>query len=397
MDKNTSKSITHSHKLLIAMKASTSQLLCTAAFAGAASLYYNRKVKEQQHAVSSEGAAISSLEWPASSIVMKNSYLVQSILDFVGPGQQLYISTVSKLVQQCYSKVEAVEFAGFDKQTRAKSSLVNAQMTRISEIFGSITRLRLALTSGVDLVLHRPMLKHPAYRQMLNVSRTASPHKAGVARSITLDLMHSRNQMCVGMRGDQEMLTFMHEQLGMPWTEHVADGAIVAGNITLLQWLYAVINCPPSVVSSWLAARHRHCHVLRWLHHNELKFDRATFFVAASHSYIDIMQCLLELGYKISKQTVGKALCGDAVDALQWVHEILHDNIWGIVELTELTEAAACCGSVKITNWLIQQHGAVLNADVMDCAAGSGQLAMCQHLCSIGCTWDDSACSQAAL
>jgi hypothetical protein len=90
----------------------------------AAALRNNRKAKRGQHAVSCEGGATSSEEWSASNNVMNNSYLVQSILDFGGPGQHLYISTVSKLVRQCYAKVEANMFATQIREGKYLSPLV---------------------------------------------------------------------------------------------------------------------------------------------------------------------------------------------------------------------------------------------------------------------------------
>eukprot|EP00953_Heterococcus_sp_UTEX-ZZ885_P021402 11940-Heterococcus_DN1.PRE.2 len=84
------------------MKAFTGHICCIAALAGVAALYLDRKAGLGEHALSCEGSAASSTETGASNNVMNNPYLVQSILDFVGPGQHLYISTISKLVRQCY-------------------------------------------------------------------------------------------------------------------------------------------------------------------------------------------------------------------------------------------------------------------------------------------------------
>jgi hypothetical protein len=64
---------------------------------------------------------------------MNNSYLVQSILDFGGPGQHLYISTVSKLVRQCYAKVEANMFVDCYTEKR-RQIFVSSCMTRYSEL-----------------------------------------------------------------------------------------------------------------------------------------------------------------------------------------------------------------------------------------------------------------------
>eukprot|EP00953_Heterococcus_sp_UTEX-ZZ885_P024558 13432-Heterococcus_DN1.PRE.3 len=76
-----------SHSL--AMKSSAAQIACVIAAVGAAALYRTRSVqqKPEEHALSCEGGVGSDVEVAASTNVMHNPYLVQSIIDFVGPGQ----------------------------------------------------------------------------------------------------------------------------------------------------------------------------------------------------------------------------------------------------------------------------------------------------------------------
>jgi hypothetical protein len=57
---------------------------------------------------------------------------------------------------------------------------------------------------------------------------------------------------------------------------------------------------------------------------------------------------------------------------------------------------AASSGSIEMVEWLQQQHGIVIGADVMSWAAGAGQTAMCQHLRRTGCDWNSEACAEAA-
>jgi hypothetical protein len=369
------------------MKASIAQVAFIAAVVGAAALCHSRKAKRAEHALSCEGGAAGSTE-RASTNVMNNAYLVQNILDFVGPGQHLYVSTISQLVHRCYSTVPAIEFDGYDTNGKEKTMLISSQMTRYSETIACISRFRLALASGVELAVHRSMLKCLAYCQMLSKYTAASPHRTRTG-VLVFDILHWRFQMLVG---DQEMLTFVHEKLGMPWTEHVINGAIVSGNIALLQWLYADMKCPLSGNSSSMAVRYRHPDILKWLHRNGHKFHCRTFAIAARFSYIDMMQCLLELGHIPDTETCTAAFVGDAVKSLQWLYE--HECPW---DVALLACQAAANASINGMDWLVQQHGeTILDAVVMATAADNGKLAMCQHLRSIGCVWDESACYTAA-
>jgi hypothetical protein len=237
------------------------------------------------------------------------------------------------------------------------------------------------------------MLTFPGNHQPLGACRTLSPQSAVPPDTITLDVMHKKFQINVGKVGDQELLTFVHNKLGMPWTKWITDGAIIAGNVAVLQWLHAVVKCPMSDASCWLAAMHRHHDVLKWLQQNEIAFQHLplTFATAAVRGYIDVMQCLLDLGYTPDDDVVLGALIGDSVDAMQWLHE--HKRPW---DVAALAESAVHRGSINIMQWLLQQHGATLDAALMKVAAAQGKLAMCRFLRRVGCAWDESACYSAA-
>jgi hypothetical protein len=49
-----------------------------------------------------------------------------------------------------------------------------------------------------------------------------------------------------------------------------------------------------------------------------------------------------------------------------------------------------------MVEWLQQQQGIVIDADSLSWAAGTGQIAMCQHWRCTGCDWNAAACSEAA-
>jgi hypothetical protein len=88
--------------------------------------------------------------------------------------------------------------------------------------------------------------------------------------------------------------------------------------------------------------------------------------------------------------TMGAVVSGD-LDKLQWLHPVMRVPL-----CTKSIMIAARFGHIDILDWLLLQEGAKLNAAVMKSAAKGGQLVMCQHLRSIGCDWDASACIDAA-
>jgi hypothetical protein len=136
-------------------------LIASTAAARRFAAFRKAKREQQQHAQRSEGAATSSTGWPASSIVMSNPYLVQSILDFVGPGQHLFVSTISKLVRQSYLQVKPIER---HRGTQSKV-IVHSQMTQYREMCRSEMRLMLAVRCSAQRVAaQRSMLKRTTDR-----------------------------------------------------------------------------------------------------------------------------------------------------------------------------------------------------------------------------------------
>jgi hypothetical protein len=62
----------------------------------------------------------------------------------------------------------------------------------------------------------------------------------------------------------------------------------------------------------------------------------------------------------------------------------------------KIAHEAASSGNIAVVEWLRQQQSVVFGATAMASAACAGQTAMCAHLRSIGCGWNDVACSHAA-
>jgi hypothetical protein len=363
------------------MKNSTTQVACAAAVVGAAVLYHHsRKANRAQlHALSFEGEATSNIEWPVSSDVMNDCFLVQHILDFVGPGQHLYVSTVSKLVQQCYSNVQAIERLEFDLLTSdAKTTVVYSHMTLYSEMCRSKSRLMLAAECGVQFASQGSVLGRAA--QCL-LAKCCSGVRAKLEKAGAED-PQKMHKLMLGRCADKALLTSAFDHLGirMPLlSPYLTLGAIISGDLDKLQWLCLVRRAPLCVDSSMLAARYGHANILKWLYEIKSPIEAATCCEAAYHGHLPVLQLLYAKGHVWHDNTACLAAAGGHLHIVKWLskHGFFHT-------VNNTARQAAYFGAEHILDWLLTQPGALMDAGVLQAAAAGGQLLMCQHLRSKG-------------
>jgi hypothetical protein len=91
------------------------------------------------------------------------------------------------------------------------------------------------------------------------------------------------------------------------------------------------------------------------------------------------------------QDTCAGAAEGGQLAALQYLRS--EGCVW---DEKSLARRAAMGGSIELIEWVLQQQDIELNAEVMKSAAGAGQIAMCEHLRSLGCKWSTSACAWAS-
>jgi hypothetical protein len=250
------------------MKAFTGHICCIAALAGVAALYLNRKAGLVEHALSCEGSAASSTETGASNNVMNNPYLVQSILAFVGPGQHLYISTISKLVRQCYSNVQAIECPVHCLKTAEVTNVaVSCQMTQYSEMCRSRSRLMLTMECGVQIAhSHDSALRRAADGVLAACS---SSYRDKLVKIVVEDPL-KMHKLMLGRFADKALLAYAYNNLGLPFNSpYVTVGAVISGDLDKLQWLSN--KAAMCLESSILAARHGRVNILKWLY--KIKFQ----------------------------------------------------------------------------------------------------------------------------
>jgi hypothetical protein len=184
-------------------------------------------------------------------------------------------------------------------------------------------------------------------------------HDCGLAICKSLDL-----QLVAGLYADVETLAALHE-LGMPISSIVENAAALSGRLEVLQHLVTDEQCARRKALSHHAARSGSIRMLRWLQANGCEFYH---------------------------HTCAGAAWGGHLAALQHLRSEDCDCDWKVANIACY---AASSGSIELVEWLRQQQDIQINAATIVWAAGAGQTAMCEHLRTLGCAWDTTACSTA--
>jgi hypothetical protein len=170
-------------------------------------------------------------------------------------------------------------------------------------------------------------------------------------------------QLIAGLHASVETLKAVQE-MGMQLSDIVVKAAARSGRLDILQHLLLEGLCaPPAGLSLW-AAHSGSISMLKWL---------------KAQSWCNF-----------NFQTCAGAALGGQLAALQHLRIEGCDWSEGVIACH-----AATSGSIELVEWLRQQPGIQINAEVLAWAAGAGQTAMCAHLRSAGCDWDTAACTQA--
>jgi hypothetical protein len=148
----------------------------------------------------------------------------------VGPGEHIFLSTVSKIFRACYLNV--ADFEGVHAAPRGDDVHITVvhHMTACSSVFGSWSRLRLAIELGF----------------VLNPYSWWCQTNAG---------------QCAGI----ETLEELHVQYHVPYTEALIRGAAQSGCVRKLQWLLDEQQCPQPDNLSCYAVHAPTLDMLRWL------------------------------------------------------------------------------------------------------------------------------------
>jgi hypothetical protein len=192
----------------------------------------------------------------------------------------------------------------------------------------------------------------------------ASPATARLAHSSGLAISDSKQlQLTAGLLADIQAIGALRE-LSMPLSERLVEGAALSGRLNILQRLLAEKRCPKPFQLSGFAARSGSISMLKWLKTKKwCHFTKCTCAAAAEAGHLA---------------------------ALRYLHS--ESRSW---DAKYIANCAASSGSIEVVDWLRLQQGFQMSADMVSWAAGSGQIAMITHLRSLGCEWDEYACTQA--
>jgi hypothetical protein len=270
----------------------------------------------------------------AASDPLRDAGILQHVLAFL-PGNWLILGAVCREWNAAYAGMADQQLCGFNVHSVLDTRIVK----------------RKTVICGRKTTLFSAAVASPA------VARRA--HSCGL-------MMCDQFQLMAGLHADIETLTVLR-QLRMPLSDIVIIAVALSGRLNTLQQLLRAPQCPrvkPSVLSHY-AARSGSISMLNWLKVEGLCcFDQDTCLGAAEGGQLAALQHLRSEGCAWDEKSI--AGC------------------------------AAMGGSIELIDWVLQQQGIELNAEAMKLAAGAGQIAMCDHLRSLGCEWNTDACTWAA-
>jgi hypothetical protein len=204
-------------------------------------------------------------------------------------------------------------------------------------------------------------------RTTLCSAAVASVATARLAQSCGLICTKEKKtlQVIAGKDADIETLAVLREA-GMPLSTSLVQAVASSGRLDVLQHLITQWHCQLPTFLGFSAARSGSISMLNWL--------RAEGICTA-----DAAMC-------------AGAAAGGHLAALK--HLRSEGCYW---DGQDVAVFAAASGSIETIDWVRQQQGIEITADVMKAAAEAGETAMCEHLRSIGCAWNTSACNYAAV
>jgi hypothetical protein len=239
--------------------------------------------------------------------------ILQLVLDSVGPGEHVFLSTVSKGFRACSLEVPPFEGLYCDHNNGNDRWIkVMPQMTICTSIFESGSRVRMAVELG-----------------------------------FALDPQSRWCQLNAGKCADIETLVVLHEQYQMPYNEVVCSGAAQSGIVRNLQWLLDEQQCPQPGDICNLAALARTTDMLRWLKQRGCVFTADTCTSATESGYAaSILQYLHAEGVPFDFRTMVTAINYQELPLLQWLYEC------GCPLSKEAAEAAAELVNLERLSWL---------------------------------------------
>jgi hypothetical protein len=182
---------------------------------------------------------------------LQQAGILQRVLDYVGPGHWCCVAEVSSLWREVYMTVATAEMLmifGYHTITCVP------QMTTLSAVFGSASRVQLADAHQRSSATNQYQRAAGMYA---DVATLEAARKAGMR--YTSDTMRGAAR-CNTLAAVQ----FLRAQ-GCPWDAGVFSAAAARGDTDMCAYLHAE-HCPWNGAVCYQAALNGHASTLRWLH-----------------------------------------------------------------------------------------------------------------------------------
>jgi hypothetical protein len=281
---------------------------------------------------------------------------LQLVLDFVGAGQFLFVSLVSKAWNEAYRTVKSASLPCARTCTYKKPDWITCapSTTLLSAAFASRERLRLA-----DIGL-----------RLQNVESTAIAQIAALHSSVaTLSAAY---------------------ELGFCFTDDFLRAVAQAGRVTEMAWLHLEqrLSLPRDIIND--AAAGGHIDMLIWLYDRSCELTSETSRRAAANGHLNAIKYLFSAGCLCDQHICTAAAHSNNVGLLRWLRQngVPWNGDWAAY-------VAAANNDTQMLQHL-QQQGVRFNFLTMYNAARKGYLAACQFLYAQGCDWTAAVCTAAA-
>jgi hypothetical protein len=249
--------------------------------------------------------------------------ILQRVCEFVGPGQHIFVATVSKAFRAACAKVRSHVILGLRYMTHWKV-IYSAKMTLTRSAFASVSRFKWALDCGLQ--------------RFLNGRYSEGPFGE------VIDNEFWRLQRIAGQFSDVETLQAALDA-GVPLSPDMICGAAESGSLAKLLWLHTEHNCQLFNDITDHAARGGHVDMLTWLKDNGLDFTDNTFKYGAMGGSVPVLQYLQEQKCPWDHDVSEEAARHGQLAALKWLLE--HGAPEGF-----LHEAAENGGDMETLEWV---------------------------------------------
>jgi hypothetical protein len=275
--------------------------------------------------------------------------ILKHILEYVGPGQWLFVGTVCSLWRDTSTlpHVNIWALKKFDDKYHAVPINCSPRCTLLCASVASPSRLRLAHQCGLDT--------------------ESEAYQCTVGECAGFDTVHAALE------------------LGLTISSAVFEGAAASDSEEMLAWMYMLRPCTLSEDVSLAAAANGSIAALKWLRAVGAAFSATCCCQAAAHNHFSALQYLHAEGFPFCKNVCEAAARTGNLAMVAWAREQ-----GAPFRAQGVFNVAAWYGNLQLAVWVRQQQPDLeMHSGFMSSAAQSGEVAMCQYLLDEHCPFDE--------